>query len=76
MPTGISNPTTGLYSNTASSKNATADKTFQDGVNDVIQERRPFSELKTLVTTWRNSVGDAMRTEYQDALQKAGTTAS
>jgi putative aldouronate transport system substrate-binding protein len=76
VPTGISNPTTGLYSNTASSKNATADKTFNDGVNDVIQERRPFSELKTLVTTWRNTVGDAMRTEYQDALQKAGTTAS
>lgn len=76
VPTGISNPTTGLYSNTASSKNATADKTFQDGVNDVVQERRPFSELTTLVTTWRNSVGDAMRTEYQDALQQAGTTAS
>ncbi|PRY14005.1 extracellular solute-binding protein [Kineococcus rhizosphaerae] len=74
VPTGIQNPVTGLYSNTASSKNATADKAFNDGINDVIQERRPFSELKTLVSTWKNSVGDAMRTEYQDALQKAGTT--
>ncbi|MEZ0494169.1 extracellular solute-binding protein [Kineococcus sp. TBRC 1896] len=76
IPTGIANPVTGLYSNTASSKNATADKAFTDGVNDVIQERRPFSELKTLVSTWRSAVGDAMRTEYQDALQKAGATAS
>ena len=41
IPTGISNPTMGLFSNTAASKNATADKSFNDGVNDVIQGRRP-----------------------------------
>jgi putative aldouronate transport system substrate-binding protein len=74
IPTGIANPVIGLYSNTASTDNATADKTFTDSVNDIVQERRPFSELKTLVTTWRNAVGDKMRTEYQDALQAAGTT--
>ena len=74
IPTGIANPVIGLYSNTAASKNATADKSFTDGINDIVQERRPFSELKTLVSTWRSTVGDAMRTEYQDALQAAGGT--
>jgi putative aldouronate transport system substrate-binding protein len=76
IPTGIANPVIGLYSNAASTDNATADKTFTDGVNDVVQERRPFADLKTLVSTWKNSVGDKMRTEYQDALQKAGAIAT
>jgi putative aldouronate transport system substrate-binding protein len=74
IPTGVANPTTGLFSNTAASKNATADKTFNDGVNDIIQGRKQFSELKTLVSTWKNAVGDAMRTEYQDQLQGATAT--
>lgn len=76
IPTGVANPTIGLYSNTASTDNATADKTFTDSVNDIIQERRPFTDLKTLVSTWKNSVGDKMRTEYQDALQEAGAVAT
>jgi putative aldouronate transport system substrate-binding protein len=74
IPTGIDNPTTGLFSNTAASKNATADRNFNDGVNDIIQGRRQFSELKTLVSTWRNAAGDAMRNEYQDQLQSVGAT--
>jgi len=76
VPTGIPNPVVGLYSQTASSDNATADKTFLDSVWDIVQERRQFTELETLITTWKNAVGDKMRTEYQDALQKAGSTAT
>jgi putative aldouronate transport system substrate-binding protein len=72
IPTGVNNPTTGLFSNTAASKNASADKTFNDGINDIIQGRKQFSELKTLIATWRTAVGDAMRTEFQEQLQKAG----
>jgi putative aldouronate transport system substrate-binding protein len=74
IPTGIPNPTIGLFSNTAASKNATVDKSFNDGINDIIQGRRQFSELKNLVSTWRSAAGDAMRTEYQDQLQKVGAT--
>ena len=74
IPTGVSNPTIGLFSNTAASKNATADKSFNDGVNDIIQGRRPFSDLKNLVSTWRTAAGDAMRTEYQDQLQSVSAT--
>ena len=46
IPTGIDNPTIGLFSNTASTKNATADKAFHDGVNDIVQGRRPFSRAE------------------------------
>ena len=67
IPTGVSNPTTGLFSNTAASKNATADKTSTT-VNDVIQGRRPYEELKTLVSTWKSAVGDAMQ---KDAKERA-----
>ena len=74
IPTGIDNPTIGLYSNTASSKNATADKAFTDGVNDIVQGRRQQSELKNLISTWRSSVGDAMRKEYEEQLQTVGAT--
>ena len=72
IPTGIQNPTIGLYSNTAATKNATADANFQDGVNQVIQGRKPFSDLDSLVSTWKSAAGDAMRKEYQDQLQKKG----
>ncbi|MCW2803504.1 MAG: extracellular solute-binding protein [Propionibacteriaceae bacterium] len=71
IPTGINNPTTGLFSNTAATKNATADKNFNDGVNDIIQGRKQFSELDSLVSTWRNAAGDGMRKEYEEQLQAA-----
>lgn len=72
VPTGIKNPTVGLFSNAAATKNATADKNFNDGVNDIIQGRKPFSELDSLISTWKSQAGDAMRQEYQDQLQKNG----
>lgn len=74
IPTGIANPTTGLFSDTAATKNSTADKAFNDGVNDIIQDRKQFSELDRLVEAWRKAAGDAMRTEYQEQLQEGGAT--
>lgn len=74
IPTGINNPTVGLFSNTAATKNATADKTFNDAINDIIQGRKEFSQMDSLITAWKNAAGEAMRTEYQDQLQTAGAT--
>lgn len=73
IPTGIKNPTIGLFSNAAATKNATADATFSDGVNQIIQGRKPFSDLDNLISTWKSAAGDAMRNEYQDQLQKKGS---
>ncbi len=72
IPTGIGNPTVGLFSNSYATKNATIDKNFNDGVNQIIQGRKPISELDSLVSAWRSGGGDAMRKEYQDQLQKNG----
>ena len=64
IPTGIQNPTVGLFSNAAATDNATADKKFTDAVNEIIQGRQPMSQLDSLISTWRNAAGDAMRKEY------------
>jgi putative aldouronate transport system substrate-binding protein len=72
VPTGIKNPTVGLFSNAAATKNATADKNFQDAINDIIQGRKPFSDLDSQISTWRTTAGDAMRKEYEEQLQKNG----
>ncbi|MDQ0127398.1 extracellular solute-binding protein [Arthrobacter bambusae] len=73
MAKTISNPTVGLYSNTAATKNAGADKTMVDGVKEVIQGRKPMSSLDELIKKWRTDAGDAMRGEYEEQLQTAGT---
>ena len=74
IPTGIANPTVGLFSNAYASKNATIDKNFNDGVNQIIQGRKPISELDSLLSAWKSGGGDEMRKEYQDQLQKNGGT--
>ncbi|MBV9579452.1 MAG: extracellular solute-binding protein [Chloroflexi bacterium] len=61
-------PTLGLYSATAASSGQLAQDTLMSGVSDIIQGRRPVTDLDGLVADWRNSVGDKMRGEFQDAI--------
>jgi putative aldouronate transport system substrate-binding protein len=42
-------------------------------VADIVQGRRPLSDLDGLVTAWRQNGGDTMRNEFQAELQKRGT---
>jgi putative aldouronate transport system substrate-binding protein len=70
--TCVDNPALGLFSNTYASKNTPVDKTFQDGLNQIIQGRQPVSSLDTLISAWRQGAGDGMRHDYEDQLQKAG----
>lgn len=74
IPTGIQNPTVGLFSNAAATDNATADKKFTDAVNEVIQGRQPMSQLDSLIATWRKAAGDAMRKEYLPQLDGSSPT--
>lgn len=76
IPEGVENPTVGLYSNTAATKNATIDKNFTDGISDIIQGRKPLSTLTDLVSTWRNGGGDDMRKEFEQQLQAGGPSAA
>lgn len=72
LPDGISDPTVGLFSDTNATRNATIDKAFTAGVNDIIQGRKPIGELKTLVAAWRSGGGDQIRAEFEQELQNAG----
>lgn len=67
MPTGVSNPTWGLYSETAATKGATAGTNVLNAQSDIIQGRRNLSEWDQIVKTWRQQAGDAMRKEYEKA---------
>ena len=76
IPTGIQNPTVGLFSNAAATDNATADKKFTDAVNEIIQGRQPMSQLDSLISTWRKAAGDQMRKEYLPQLDGSAATPS
>ena len=64
-------PTLGLYSQTAFNQGLPAQDTFYSGVSDIVQGRRPVSDLTQLVQDWRSKAGDKMRAEYQDGLATA-----
>ncbi|MFJ8862403.1 extracellular solute-binding protein [Streptomyces sp. NPDC102451] len=70
VPGGVSDPTNGLYSETASRVNSQLTKAMNDSLLGIISGRRPLSDLKSAVTTWRNGGGDTMRAEYEKALEE------
>lgn len=76
IPTGIADPTVGLFSNTFATKNATIDKAFNDGVNDIIQGRKPFSTLDGLISSWKSTAGNTIRSEFEEQLQQANSAPS
>jgi len=67
MPTGEPDASDGLYSETALSKGAAESRKITSLVADLIQGRRPMGEWDTAVASWRSTVGDAMRSEYEEA---------
>jgi len=67
LPTAIPDPSLGLYSATAAGAGVAAAATLHNVQNDVIQGRKSTSDWATAVASWRTSVGDKMRSEYEDA---------
>jgi putative aldouronate transport system substrate-binding protein len=67
----VLDPTLGLYSQTAFNQGIPAQDALYGGVADIVQGRRPLSDLDGLVATWRAQAGDKMRAEFQDALAAA-----
>ena len=64
-------PTLGLYSATAATQGSLASDAFYSGVSDIIQGRRPLTDIDSLLSDWRSKVGDKMRGEFQDAIAAA-----
>ena len=67
LPNGVADPSWGLYSETAVTKGVTATQNVQNATSDIIQGRRKLAEWDSVVTSWRNLAGDAMRGEYEKA---------
>ena len=64
-------PTLGLFSATAQSQGPLAQDAMLSGVSDIIQGRRPVTDLDSLVADWKTKAGDKMRGEFQDAIAAA-----
>ncbi|MBV9134074.1 MAG: hypothetical protein JO318_15335 [Chloroflexi bacterium] len=68
MPIGVEDPTNGYYAPTQFSKGLTADIAINDGLIDIILNRRPFSDYDSLLADWRSAAGDQVRKEYLQAM--------
>jgi putative aldouronate transport system substrate-binding protein len=67
-PVGIQDPTLSLYSPSFANLNASLRQAVNDGVSDIVQGRRPLSDLTSIVEAWRTNGGDTIRKEYEAAL--------
>lgn len=68
---GRSDASLGLYSSTNSTQGPTLTRTLNDGINQIMQGRRPMSDLATVVDEYRKAGGDRIRGEYEEAFAKA-----
>jgi putative aldouronate transport system substrate-binding protein len=57
----------GLYSDTASKKWGQLSGVLTDLENQIVQGKKPVSEWKTAVETWKSSGGDTIRGEFEQA---------
>jgi putative aldouronate transport system substrate-binding protein len=66
------NPSIGLYSPTnVSAAGLTAAQNIQNTLNDILQNRKPISAWDAAVKSWRDTAGNKMRSEYEEAFPKA-----
>lgn len=67
VPTGVRNPTVGLYSATQGVRGGRLTTTLDDAVNSVLTGRESVSSWDDVVDAWRSDGGDAIRSEYEEA---------
>ena len=72
LPLSLENPTQGLFSNTAVTDGVVANRNQTNDIYEIIQGRKPFSDLDTVIDTWMKTAGTAMKQEYEDQLQSEG----
>jgi putative aldouronate transport system substrate-binding protein len=71
LPTGVSDPTQGLYSATALGDGATAQAALTAVQGDIIQGRKKVSDWDAAVKTWRAKAGQQVAKEYAEAYAAA-----
>jgi putative aldouronate transport system substrate-binding protein len=72
IPQGVADPTLGYYSPTLGAQGVVLQKTFMDGLTDVIGGRRPLSDYDQLVRDWQNGGGNQARSELLRAMAADG----
>jgi putative aldouronate transport system substrate-binding protein len=72
LPRSVADPTIGLYSATNAAKASLLANQLTDARHAVMRGQQPLSSWDDAVRTWRTSGGDAVRTEFEKALQKRG----
>ncbi|WP_152363034.1 extracellular solute-binding protein [Microlunatus speluncae] len=70
LPTGVKNPTEGLFSDTSSTSGSSARRAINDLQTQIVIGRKPLSEWDAAVDRWRRETGDQQRRDYQEALQR------
>ena len=70
IPTSIKDPQIGLYSDTWARKQGQLGTIINDGQQDIISGRKPVSAWDDIVKNWKQTGGDKVRTELEDALHR------
>jgi putative aldouronate transport system substrate-binding protein len=70
-PGAVQDPTVGLYSATNQKLGFSIQTQLADGLIDIIAGRRPMSDYDQLVSAWRSSGGDAIRSEFERVYAEA-----
>lgn len=70
LPKSVADPTQGLFSDTYSRKWAQLDDQITDARAEILQGRKPVSAWDEALDSWRNDGADAVRHEFEEALQK------
>jgi len=72
LPTAIPQPVYGLYSPTDSTKGKVADKQFEALTKEIQLGRADLADWDKAIADWRDSRGDAIRHEYEEAMAIQG----
>jgi putative aldouronate transport system substrate-binding protein len=71
IPVGVSDPTLGYYSPTASAKKVVLTNTMFDALTQILAGRSSMSDYDRMVAEWRTNGGEQIRKEYMDAMASA-----
>lgn len=70
IPALVREPSIGLFSDTWSRKQGQLGQIINDAQNDIITGRKPVSAWDEAVRNWKQTGGDKVRAEFEEALQR------
>jgi putative aldouronate transport system substrate-binding protein len=68
MPSAVSDPTFGQISTTNFTRGFTLTQALNDGIVDMVVNRRPMSDYDQIVKDWQTNGGETIRKEYEESI--------